>query len=161
MTAGSGGAGGGSSDPQAERMNRFAPTPSLAPERHKPVTPHPIWVHGGRDWTIYVECRADAPVLYPSQRAFALAQINRDPANNPLTQEIQKMIDRRQALRRPGEPPYRPQVCLLVRPEFTKTYLTVYPALEALPVPKSAVTWTPTTMSLTLSMALPPDGYTP
>ncbi len=48
------------------------------------------------------------------------------------------MIDRRQSTRRPGEPPYYPKVCLLVRPENLRTFLTVYPALEALPVPKTA-----------------------
>jgi hypothetical protein len=50
---------------------------------------------------------------------------------------IRQTIDRRQALRRPDEPPYRPQLRLLVRPENVRTLLTVYPALEALPIPKT------------------------
>lgn len=135
-TAGGSG-GGGVADPQGEAMNRFAPTPTMTPARHKPVVSHPAWVHGGRDWIIYIECRADSLVLYPSQRSFPLVQVMSDPAGNPLAKAIGQMIDRRQSLRRAGEPPYRPQVCLLVRPEYTRTFLSVYPALEALPVPKT------------------------
>ena len=131
------GGGGGGSDPQAEAMNRFAPTPSAGPPRHKPAAMRPAWVHGGRDWTIYVECRADSLVLYPSQRTFPLAPILSDPAGNPLAKAIQQMIVRRQSLRRPGEPPYHPQLCLLVRPEHVRTFLMIYPALEALPLPKT------------------------
>ena len=119
-------------------MNRLAPPPpSFAPPPRRLAAPHPAWVHGGRDWTIYVECRATDVVLYPSQRTFPLAQAISAPAGNPLIQAIQKMIDRRQSSRRPGEPPYHPQVCLLVRPEHIRTFLNVYPALEALPVPKT------------------------
>jgi hypothetical protein len=110
--------------------------PSLAPPPRRPPTMRPAWVHGGRDWTIYVECRADHLVLYPSQRTFTLAQAISDAPNNPLIQAIRQMIDRRQSSRRSGEPPYHPQVCLLVRPDHIRTFLTIYPALEALPVPK-------------------------
>jgi hypothetical protein len=76
-------------------------------------------------------------MLYPSQRTFTLPQATSDPAANPLIKAIQQMIERRQSSRRPGEPPYHPQLCLLVRPEHIRTFLTVYPALEALPVPKT------------------------
>lgn len=125
-------------DEEAAAMNRFAPTPSAAaPPPRRLNAPRPAWVHGGRDWIIYVECRADTLVLYPSQRTFSLAQATGEAADNPLLKAIQQMIDRRQSSRRPGEPPYRPQVCLLVRPEFVRTFLTIYPALEALPVSKT------------------------
>jgi hypothetical protein len=96
----------------------------------------PAWVHGGRDWTIYVECLPDGVKLYPSEKTFPLAAI-REGANNPLVTAIRQMIDRRQSGRRAGEPPYYPQVRLLVRPENVRTFLKVYPALEALPVPKT------------------------
>lgn len=76
-------------------------------------------------------------MLYPSQRIFSLAESMRTPADNPLIKTIQQMIDRRQSARRPDEPPYHPHLCLLVRPEHIRTFLTLYPALEALPVPKS------------------------
>jgi hypothetical protein len=137
VIVGNGGGAGEGGDPQSEAMNRFAPTPSVGPPRHKPAALRPAWVHGGRDWTIYVECRADSLVLYPSLRTFPLAQVMSDPTGNPLLKAIQQMIDRRQSSRRPGEPPYCPQLCLLVRPEHIRTFLTVYPALEALPVPKT------------------------
>jgi hypothetical protein len=117
-------------------MNRLSP-PSLAPPPRRLAAPRPAWIHGGRDWTIYVECRGSDLVLYPSQRAFTLAQATGAPASNPLIKAIQQMIDRRQSSRRPGEPPYHVQLCLLVRPEHIRTYLTVYPALEALPVPQT------------------------
>jgi hypothetical protein len=76
-------------------------------------------------------------MLYPSQRTFTLAQATSDAPGNPLIKAIQQMVERRQSSRRPGEPPYHPQLCLLVRPEHIRTFLTVYPALEALPVPKT------------------------
>jgi hypothetical protein len=117
--------------------DRFAPAPVATDRPRKPVVARPAWVHGGRDWTIYVECRADAIVLYPSQRTFALAPASSETADNPLRTAIEQMIERRQSSRRPGEPPYHPQLCLLVRPEHVRTFLTVYPALEALPIPKT------------------------
>lgn len=96
----------------------------------------PGWIHGGRDWSIYVECRADSVVLYPSGKTFTLAQAGSE-SSNPLTAAIQQMIDRRQSLRRPGEPPYHPRVFLLVRPDNLRTFFQVSPALESLPVPKT------------------------
>ncbi len=136
VTSAASGASSAPPDAQAEAMNRFAPTPSYAPPPRRLTAPRPAWVHGGRDWTVYIECRAGDLVLYPSQRTFTLAQAISAPADNPLIKAIQQMIDRRQSSRRPGEPPYHAQVCLLVRPEHIRTFLTVYPALEALPVPK-------------------------
>jgi hypothetical protein len=137
VTSATSGGGSGPGDAQAEAMNRFAPTPSSAPPPSRRLTAsRPAWIHGGRDWTIYVECRATDLVLYPSQRTFTIAQAISPSAGNPLTKAIQQMIDRRQSSRRRDEPPYHPQICLLVRPEHIRTFLTVYPALEALPAPK-------------------------
>jgi hypothetical protein len=45
------------------------------------------------------------------------------------------MIERRQSERRPGEPPYHPQVCLLVSPENARAFLRTYRTLETLSVP--------------------------
>lgn len=98
---------------------------------------HPAWVHGGRDWTIFLECLPDTVKLYPSEQTFPIAQAAGRGSDNPLVAAIRQTIDRRQALRRPDEPPYRPQLRLLVRPENVRTLLTVYPALEALPIPKT------------------------
>jgi hypothetical protein len=136
VPAGSGsGERGGPGSPAAAR---FA-TPTAGPPRRRPASGglRPAWVHGGRDWTIYIECRADAVVLYPSERTFTVAQAASDAAFNPLVAVLRQMIERRQSARRPGEPPFYPKVCLLVRSENLRTFLTVYPALEAVPVPKT------------------------
>jgi hypothetical protein len=131
-----GGGAGEPGDSSSPADNRFA-TPSYRPApARKPASLRPGWVHGGRDWVIYVECRSDGVVLYPAEKQFALAEAARPASSNPLVAALKQMIDRRQSLRRPGEPPYYPQVRLLVRPENVTTFLTVYPALEALPVPK-------------------------
>jgi hypothetical protein len=137
VIVGTGGAGqGGEGGPRMR--DRFGPTPVAPPSSpRRPVVPRPAWVHGGRDWTIYVECRAEDVVLHPEGDVFPLAQAARNGEDNPLRAAIQRMIDRRQAMRRPDEPPYHPKLCLLVRPQFLRAFLMVYPALEALPVPKS------------------------
>ena len=138
VVVGNGGGGGGEpADPQTQEMNRFAPTPTTATQPRRPTVARSAWVHGGRECIIYIECRNEAVVLYPSLRTFALNEAIRAPADNLLIKTIQQMIDRRQSSRRPGEPPYHPQLCLLVRPEHIRTFLTLYPALEALPVPKT------------------------
>jgi hypothetical protein len=131
-----GGSGSGEADDSGAASNRFAP-PSVPRPRKAPAALRPAQLHGGRDWTIYVECRADAVVLYPSEKSFTLAQASSEASVNPLVTAIQQMIARRQSGRRPGDPPYYPQVRLLVRSENVRTFLTVYPALEALPVPKT------------------------
>jgi hypothetical protein len=118
-------------------MNRFAPPTAGERPVRKPAGLRPAWVHGGRDWTIYVECLSDGVKLYPSERMFPLAHAAMEGAGNPLVAALRQMIDRRQASRRPGEPPYHPQVCLLVRAEHVRTFLSVYPALETLPAPKT------------------------
>jgi hypothetical protein len=130
-----GGSGPGEADDSGAAGNRFAP-PSVPRPRKAPAALRPAQLHGGRDWTIYVECRADAVVLYPSEKSFTLAQASSEASVNPLVTAIQQMIARRQSGRRPGDPPYYPQVRLLVRSASVRTFLMVYPALEALPVPK-------------------------
>jgi hypothetical protein len=137
VVAGNGGGSGEPADSQSQELNRFAPTPTTAAPPRRPIVTRPAWVHGGRDWTIYLECQNEGVVLYPSQRIFSLAESTRTPAGNPLIKAIQQMIDRRQSARRPDEPPYHPHLCILVRPEHIRTFLTLYPALEALPLPKS------------------------
>jgi len=91
-------------------------------------------LNGDRDWLIYVECTNEGVMLYPSQTFIPLTALKRGPAN-PLQQNVQQMIDRRQAAVRPGEAPYRPQVRFLVRPESMRAYHVAYPALDAVSVP--------------------------
>jgi hypothetical protein len=52
-----------------------------------------------------------------------------------MRKQIQQTIARRQASVRPGDPPYRPQLRFLVRPDGSATYYRAYPLLESLQVP--------------------------
>jgi hypothetical protein len=84
---------------------------------------------------IFIECRPEAVVLYPSRRPFPLASLAPRPGDNPLLQAVRQMVDRRQAGVRPGDLPYRPEVRFLVRPDSLRAFHAAYPALEALAVP--------------------------
>lgn len=126
-----GGSGGG--------LARYAPpSPPVAakPLRRQP-TLRPASLHGDRDWVIFVECRSDGVIVYPGARSYTVAEIVSGGTNNPLVTALRQMIDRRQALVRPGEPPYRPQVRFLVRPQDLRTYHQVFPAIDALAVPRT------------------------
>jgi hypothetical protein len=119
--------------PPTDRPNRPRRPPSL----------RPFLISGDRDWIIYVECRADCVLVYPSWQVVPLTALTLDPAGNPLQRVVQQMIDRRQATLRPGDPPYRPQVRFLVRPEQERVYHLAYPMLDRLPVPKTRQTLLP------------------
>ena len=124
---------------ERDPLQRFAPSapPGAKPAR-RPVVLRPAHLGGDRDWIIYVECKPDGLVLYPSRLVVPLSALpSRSASNNPLLLAVQQMINRRQATLRPEEPPYRPQVRFLVRPETVRAYHVAYPALEALPVPKT------------------------
>jgi hypothetical protein len=132
---GSGGDDGETSDP----IMRYAPPVVRAPTQapRKPIALRPVQLTGDRDFMIYIECRADGVVLYPSQRLFPAEVLSSSSANsNALAQAVQQMIDRRQASVQPGALPYRPQVCFLVHPDTVRMYHMAYPALDALSVPK-------------------------
>ncbi len=138
--AGSAAAGGGDGEPgqslgRAEA--RFAPQPPPLPAKgpRRAIIPRPVSLRGDRDWTLFVECSADGVIIHPTSRAFTLVELM-DPSN-PLLMCLQEMIARRQALVRPGDLPYRPQVRFLVRPQHMRIYHAVFPCLDALPVPKS------------------------
>jgi hypothetical protein len=75
-------------------------------------------------------------VLRSAGKKFALADLAPNGGTEPaFVQAVRQMIARRQALVRPGEPPYRPQVRFLVHPESLRTYFLAYPALEPLGIP--------------------------
>jgi hypothetical protein len=94
-------------------------------------------LNGDRDWVIFLECRPEGIVLYPSRLEFPLKVLPSGPDGNLLLKAVQQMIDRRQATVRPGELPYRPQVRFLVWPEALRTFHLAYPALDGLAVPKA------------------------
>jgi hypothetical protein len=89
-----------------------------------------------RDWVIFIECRPNGAILYPSRTEYSLAALAAPPATNELLAAVKKMIERRQALVQSGDTPYRPQVRFLIRPDSLRTLHIAYPAFDALPVPK-------------------------
>jgi hypothetical protein len=90
---------------------------------------------GDRDYIIFIECRADDVVLYPARQGFSAQSLAR--GDQALQKAVQQMIDRRQALVRPGELPFRPQVRYLVHPESIRGYHSTYPILNALGIPQT------------------------
>lgn len=97
----------------------------------------PAWLHGNRDYRIFIECRSDGVLLYPARQRFTLAQLPyRRGVPHPLLLAVQKMIQRRQAGVRPGDAPYRPRIHFLVWPDALRTFHEVYPVLDFLPIPK-------------------------
>jgi hypothetical protein len=113
----------------------FAP-PLTNPPPKKPPPPLRIArLNGDRDYLIFIECRPDDVVLYPSRQMFTVQQLAR--GDQTLLQAVQKMIERRQSLVRPGELPFRPQVRFLVHPESIRSYHTAYPLLATLDVPQT------------------------
>jgi hypothetical protein len=116
----------------------------------KPRALRPARIGGSRDWTIFIECRYDGLILYPSRQQFTQAELDQAPAVNPMLQALAKMIQRRQALVRPGEPPYRPQVRFLVRQDGMRCFHAANPLVEALGVPRTwqALGWTDDVMAI-------------
>jgi hypothetical protein len=117
-------------------LARFLPAePPKKPIRALP--PRPRSAYGNRDWVIGIECRGDAVVLLSTGATLPLANLYQAGSTNPLQEAVRQMIARRQASVRPGEPPYRPQIRFLVRPNGFRSYYLAYPALEGLQVPMS------------------------
>jgi hypothetical protein len=101
-----------------------------------PLRPTPFI--GNRDWIIVIECTSDALVMRTTGQRIATSELSRgDTSNNLLLELVQRMIARRQAAVRPGDPPYRPMIRFRVWPEGLRSYHLAYPALEALHVPMS------------------------
>jgi hypothetical protein len=137
--AGSGASNDGSGESASVGSSRFAPPQPAPLAKPQPRRSIPLRAArlSDRDWIIYIECRADSLVVYPSRQQIFVKDLIGDPPNNPLLVAVQQMINRKQATLRPEETPYRPQVRFLLRPENLRTLHAAYPALEALPVPKT------------------------
>jgi hypothetical protein len=83
-----------------------------------------------------VECTGDALVLYPGGKRFTAHAVATEPETARALQDaVRGMIAHRQAMARPGEPPYRPQIRFLVRPDGLRTLYLAYPVLEPVQVP--------------------------
>lgn len=111
--------------------------PPVLPDRSPPPRPAPPErprVLGNRDWVASVDCTAAEVIVYPGGQRIAATALATAPGDNPLFKVVQSLISRRQAMVRPGEPPYRPVVRFLVHPDGLRTYYLAYPALESLQV---------------------------
>jgi hypothetical protein len=131
-----GDAAGGSSIPQTPSpLERLLPRD--APVRTNRVGPtRPLVLVGNRDWIIAVDCKPDAVILTLTGQRLATSELTlRDDGGNALRDAVQKLINRRQATVRPGEPPYRPLVYFRVPANSVRTYYLAYPLLEGLGVP--------------------------
>lgn len=113
-----------------DRPGQSEPGGAAAPAGDR--KPKPVRVGSSRDWTLLVECAAGAIILHPGRVRVATTARG---ADDQLWQIAEQMIARRQATVRPGEPPYRPQLRFLVRPDGLRTFHQAYPVLEALRLP--------------------------
>jgi hypothetical protein len=96
--------------------------------------PRASLILGGREWNIWIECTADALVLYPSRLRFPTAALS--GGDDPLVQAVRQMIVRKQGTVRAGEPPYEPHLRFLIRPPGgLRSYYLAYPLLQGLAVP--------------------------
>lgn len=124
-----GGNPGGGKD--ADRVN---PADIVGLERQVPV--RPAMIGGAREFTLFLECKADRVVVHPSGQEFALAQLTRAPGGNPLLTHAVDQLQRQQP--RADAPPVRLQVRFLVHADGLRTYHLAFPCLEGLRVPTTA-----------------------
>jgi hypothetical protein len=139
----------GSGSPTGEAGSGDGPTMSLPtpaipklpgqqPTKPAAQTPRPVRLAGEKQWILFVECRADGVVLHPSRRSFTAANLAQPQGLADLTRAAQMLLDRRQSTAaQTGETTLKVHVRFLVWPEGERLYHTVYPALDALPAPKS------------------------
>jgi hypothetical protein len=117
------------------------PLAAIGPANSQPKRPRttglrPTMLTGNRDWVIPIECTANALVILQTGQTIAAATLNQvESADNELLRSLQKLIARRQASVRPGDPPYRPMIRFRVHADALRTYYLAYPALEALGIP--------------------------
>jgi hypothetical protein len=123
--------------PEEDPFLRAPPSPF--PSASRPAQSlRPARLSGDRDWLLYVECKPEGVVIYPTRLLVPLSALSRTTGANPLLQSVQQLIDHKQATVRPGDAPYRPEVRFLVHPDALRTYHLAYPTLDALAAPKSA-----------------------
>jgi hypothetical protein len=106
-----------------EPSNKPAPAPALSK------------ILGNRDFVITIDCYSDHVTMYPGGAQFRWNAQNMQAVNQSLVQSVVKLIERRQAAVRPGEPPYRPVIRFQVSTEGLRSYYYVYPLLEHLRIP--------------------------
>jgi hypothetical protein len=130
----------GSGDPENSSLppSRIVDVPQIAPDapplpRRRPAALRPASVCSNGDYVIFIECRSEYLVIYPSQKRVAIDALNHSKFHNPLYRAIEQMIARRLSTLRPGEKEPRIQVRFLVHPDADRTLHLAYPVLESLP----------------------------
>jgi hypothetical protein len=138
--------GPASSDTQAQGRSSESPPESSNPLFKPPVPPAAekpgrsvqprVRAYGNRDFVITIDCTAKGLLVTPGEFRFAAETLSRgSTAGEPLVQFVQGLITRRQAMLRPGEPPYRPEIRFVVEPDGLQSYYLAYPLLGSLGVP--------------------------
>ena len=103
----------------------------------------PALIGGDRDWILFVECREDAVVLYPSRRQFAPATLATPEGRAELLSSARQLMERRRAAAEAIGTAFHPQVRFLVHPEGLRTFHLTYPVLDPLPAPKTRLQMQP------------------
>lgn len=127
----------GEADPLALKFPPNMPRPKETPQVAKKPLPPLGRLIANRDYQIVVTCFADRVEVTPGGFDFDMTDRNETEIDHNLIANIRKTADRRQATVRPGEAPYRVNIRFQVHPEGLRTYLRVYPLIEALNLPMS------------------------
>ena len=92
---------------------------------------------GNKDFLITLDCYSDHVNLFPGGVQFHWKDAKTQATDQALVQTVTRLIERRQASVRPGEPPYRPMIRFNVYADGRRVYYHVYPLLDSLRVPMS------------------------
>ncbi len=115
---------------------------SPGPRAAKGPPPKVVWLSrefSNRDYFLVIECKADTLILQPWGTRFAIGGTTAPGQEHPLVQTIRRLVARRQATVRPGEPAYRPMIRFDVHPNALRAYYFAYPLLDPLGYPMSRV----------------------
>ncbi len=103
-----------------------------------PRRPAPLQAEG--EWVLVVECDGQGVRLSPSRLSIPLEDLRRDQQGGALLlQTVQGLLQQRRAAVRPNDPPLRPVVRFLVRPDGLRAFHLAYPALNAVDAAKRTV----------------------
>lgn len=119
------------------------PTPAPGDNDRRELPLRPARVTNPGDLTIFVECRADCVVVYPTRKVYALSVLSQTPLYNPLYFTVRELMRRHLATPRPDGSTPRVQVRFLVHADAERSYHLAYPSLETVSVPKSRTSLLP------------------
>jgi hypothetical protein len=94
-------------------------------------------LRANHDYNITLVCWPDGVVLTATGEFYAMTPVeNQKAMATSLVQTIQKMIARRQATVRDGEPPYQPLIRLQLQAEGgVRSFIWIVPSLRTLNIP--------------------------